>query len=171
LPPALPSPPPPLPLASLLPLPLPLPLSSPSPSLPSSMSEESFASSEETSSESSDLLSPAARRTGCTPALWQTTPWSRPNHQTTPRGTPERGNDHTWRRLPPGTLSLQSPPREDLWGACTSHWLGGALSCFSSLRPWLTRKEKKQGRRRRRMNENKWGEQPRRASYLKRARR
>jgi hypothetical protein len=38
---------------------------------------------------------------------------------------------------------------EDLGGACTSHQLGGALSCLSSLWPWLTRKEKRQGRRRR----------------------
>jgi hypothetical protein len=33
--------------------------------------------------------------------------------------------------------------------------------------PWLTRKEKKQGRIRRRINENKWEEQPRRSGYLK----
>jgi hypothetical protein len=56
------------------------------------------------------------QRTGCTPAPRWSAPWSRPNHRTTPRGTPERASDHTRRRLPLSTLSPQIPPREDSGG-------------------------------------------------------
>jgi hypothetical protein len=45
-------------------------------------------------------------------------------------GTLERRKDHTRRRLPPSTLSPQSPPREDLGGASATQQLGGALSCL-----------------------------------------
>jgi hypothetical protein len=153
LPSVLPSPP------SLLPSPPSLLPPSPSPSLPSSKSSAS--------SESSNPPSPL-RSTDQMYAC-PTVDIPMESSESSDNATRDAGEgERSYSKENSSSEYSESPKssKGGFGGACTSRRPGGAPSCLFFLRPSLFRKEKKQ-RRRKRLGENKWGEQPRRVGYLK----